>query len=240
MRPPACSSQRRALRVAGAWPWQLRGLPWVLPARTGRCFAGETRANRLCCARFVSVGHGTSVLLELPDGYTLLYDVGRQGTPYVAGRSVASVLWSRGLRHLDALVLSHADADHFNAVPELLERFSVGNVYVSPMMSHAESPALTELWKFIAGTQSALRQVAAGDRLWARGSMGITVLHPPRGSGKGSDNANSLVLCVDFAGRRILLPGDLESPGWTPSSGGQRWTAMSSWRRTTVPDTANR
>ena len=28
-----------------------------------------------------------------------------------------------------------------------------------------------------------------------------------------SDNANSIVLLVEFQGRRILLPGDLESPG---------------------------
>ena len=29
----------------------------------------------------------------------------------------------------------------------------------------------------------------------------------------GRDNANSILLAVEFAGRRILLPGDLESPG---------------------------
>src|SRR5213595_92813 len=29
----------------------------------------------------------------------------------------------------------------------------------------------------------------------------------------GSDNANSITMGVEYAGRRILLPGDLESPG---------------------------
>ncbi len=29
----------------------------------------------------------------------------------------------------------------------------------------------------------------------------------------GSDNANSVTLGVEYAGRRLLLPGDLESPG---------------------------
>ena len=29
----------------------------------------------------------------------------------------------------------------------------------------------------------------------------------------GSDNANSIVLLVEHAGRKIILPGDLESPG---------------------------
>lgn len=29
----------------------------------------------------------------------------------------------------------------------------------------------------------------------------------------GSDNANSITLAVEYAGRRVLLPGDLETPG---------------------------
>ena len=41
----------------------------------------------------------------------------------------------------------------------------------------------------------------------------VEVLHPPRHGILGSDNANSLVLAVEYRGRRILLPGDLESPG---------------------------
>jgi competence protein ComEC len=30
---------------------------------------------------------------------------------------------------------------------------------------------------------------------------------------QASDNANSVALCVEFAGRRVLLPGDLEGAG---------------------------
>ena len=37
--------------------------------------------------------------------------------------------------------------------------------------------------------------------------------HPPRKGVYGSDNANSIVLLIEHAGRRILLTGDLESPG---------------------------
>ena len=43
--------------------------------------------------------------------------------------------------------------------------------------------------------------------------MQVSVLHPPESGVAGSDNANSIVLLVEFDGRRILLPGDLESPG---------------------------
>jgi competence protein ComEC len=39
------------------------------------------------------------------------------------------------------------------------------------------------------------------------------VLHPPQEGVAGSDNANSIVLAVEYRGRRILLTGDLEAAG---------------------------
>ena len=94
---------------------------------------------------FVAVGHGTSVLIELPGGKTLLYDAGRVGNPETAALPIAAVLWSRGISRIDALIVSHADVDHFNAVPGLLNRFSIETVVVSPMMFHRMSPELAVL-----------------------------------------------------------------------------------------------
>ena len=54
---------------------------------------------------------------------------------------VSSYLWSRGITHLDAIVISHADADHYNALPAMLEQFSVGIIYVSPVMFDDPSSA---------------------------------------------------------------------------------------------------
>jgi competence protein ComEC len=162
---------------------------------------------------FVAVGHGTSVLLQLPDGKAMLYDAGRLGTARSASRPISAVLWSRKVRHLDALVLSHADADHFNAVPALLQRFSVGVVYVSPLMFRNPSPAVATLRREIERAGVPIRFVAESSRLHAGPRVSIDVLHPPpEGCGAG-DNADSIVLLVRFAGQRVLLPGDLESPG---------------------------
>jgi competence protein ComEC len=41
----------------------------------------------------------------------------------------------------------------------------------------------------------------------------LRVLHPPAEGLGASDNAESLVLLVEYRGYKILLPGDLESPG---------------------------
>jgi competence protein ComEC len=58
-----------------------------------------------------------------------------------------------------------------------------------------------------------VRQIWAGDRLRLGPQVTVDVLHPPRLPVVGSDNANSITLAVAYAGRRVLLPGDLESPG---------------------------
>ncbi|MGY8768870.1 MAG: DNA internalization-related competence protein ComEC/Rec2 [Pirellulales bacterium] len=168
--------------------------------------------NQLSCT-FIAVGHGTSVLLEFPDGRNMLYDCGRLGSPTRAADSVAAVLWNRGISHLDAIVLSHADVDHYNGVPRLLERFSVGRVYHSPVMFEKEAAALTALKDAIANAGVQSKVIFAGDRLSGGDGVQIEVLHPGQRGGLGSDNANSIVLAIEYQGHNILLPGDLESPG---------------------------
>src|SRR5262245_50822029 len=170
------------------------------------------KARPLIC-HFVSVGHGVSVLVEFPDGKTLLYDSGRLGSPLAGIRPISSVLWSRGITHLDAIVISHADADHFNAIPGLLERFSVGAIYVSPAMFDRMQPAVQELHDAINQRHIPVRQIHAGQKLTADDTTKMEILHPPRHGLYRTDNASSIVLLIEHAGRRLLMTGDLESPG---------------------------
>lgn len=170
------------------------------------------RKPQLVCT-FISVGHGTCVLIECPDGSNLLYDAGHLGSPIRGARKISAVLWSRGITHLDAIVLSHADLDHYNAIPELLKRFEVGEIYVSPMMFQKESPGLEFLQEAVRFQDIGFREVSACLTLHMRNAMRMVVLHPPVPSRATSDNANSVVLLLQFAGRRILLPGDIEGLG---------------------------
>ena len=168
--------------------------------------------DRLDCT-FLSVGHGAAIVLRLPSGQTMLYDAGQFSSPEIGARSIAACLWSQGITHLDAVVLSHSDADHYNTLPKLLERFSVGVIYVSPVMFQEENPAMAALQEAIRGSGVPLREIFAGDRLRGGEECSIEVLHPPRKGVLGGDNANSVVLGIEYRGHRVLLPGDLESPG---------------------------
>jgi len=197
--------------------WQAAALAaWIVVGLMPPLARGFTR-NGLE-ASFVSVGHGACVLLEGPGGESLLYDAGALGPPEYATQTIASYLWDRGLMRLDGIVISHADIDHYNAVPGLLERFRVGAVYVSPVMfqsfGSSDPPGGVKLLRAAIDRAGVpIREIWAGNALRVGPEVAVHVLHPPRRGIIGSDNANSITLAVEYGATRMLLPGDLESPG---------------------------
>ncbi|MFN9880765.1 MAG: ComEC/Rec2 family competence protein [Planctomycetota bacterium] len=204
-----------AIRVGGWWlllaylAWW--AFAWALPqswerARTVRN-AGDFELT------LVDVGHGLSTLVRLPDGRHLLYDAGSFGSSAFGLRSVAALLWERGIEHLDAVILSHADLDHFNALPELCRRFSIGTVYVSRQMWEHDSPAVQGLFAILREQQVKIAQLEAGDVLQTSFDCELACLGPPASGTGDGDNSDSVVLAISAGERRVLLTGDLEGAG---------------------------
>ena len=167
-------------------------------------------------AEILAVGHGLAVVLPTGPGRALLYDCGRMRDPSVGRRVVAQALWDRGVRRLDAVVLSHADADHYNGLPDLLDRFRIDAVLVPPgFASGGANPGAAALLKAVRARGVVVREVVAGER-WDAPSTGLSFLvrHPPRDWGPDEpDNARSVVLDVSALGYRLLLTGDLDGNG---------------------------
>ncbi|QEG02889.1 ComEC family competence protein [Stieleria maiorica] len=195
-------------------------------------FAISTRVSPLppstLEATFIDVGHGTSVIVRTPDERVWLYDCGRMGNHFGTSRDIDTALWSLGVTHLDGVFLSHADADHYNALPAILDRFSVDQIITPPAMLHGGDAALAPVRAAIADHGIPVREVTAdevtADEVTADGiaeeeggarvvPAGMSVLHPSGHRITGSDNANSMVLRIDHGGGTLLLPGDLEPPG---------------------------
>jgi competence protein ComEC len=162
---------------------------------------------------FVAVGHGTCVLIETPAGEKYLYDAGHQGTPSSAVVSISAVLWHRGVWKLDGILLSHPDADHYNAVPQLLDRFRVTKILIAPGFMEGGGASLDALDTAIRNAKVPCATVAAEEGEASTITGGLRVLHPGRHRTAGSDNSNSIVLAIVSGGRGLLLPGDLEPPG---------------------------
>lgn len=207
--------------IAWAVVPKVRQLPrrWLFAAAAVWLALGLAVAYRPTTARnslhvaFLSVGHGLAVVMELPDGQTVVYDAGSLASPELAARTVSSYLFSRHVRRIDLLVISHADADHYNAVPQLLKQFEIGEVGFTRQMFREEAEPLVVLREAIIAATPHMRELATGDEINLGDSTCIEVLHPPQAGVAGSDNANSIVLRVMCAEQTVLLTGDLETPG---------------------------
>ena len=183
---------------------------WLLPIQAFS--TDRDAAERQLVCTFVDVGHGTSVLVQFPDGKNLLYDCGSFSSSRYGQQNVSSVLWSQQIVHLDAVVLSHADVDHFNAMPGLCERFSIGAVYISPQMLQSDSESVAVVLRAIKDHAIPLKVITSDFETRSDdGSIAIEVLSPIDELKGSNDNADSLVLRVSSCGRSVLLPGDLEA-----------------------------
>jgi competence protein ComEC len=185
------------------------GLAWLcvglaLPAQSDH--RGELRCTVL------AVGHGSCAVLQMPDGRVLLYDAGSMMGPEVTTRQIAPFLWSEGISRIDEVLLSHADLDHFNGLPALLDRFRVGQVTMTPTFLAKQEPGVTRLQEVLERWRIPLRTVHRGQQL-RTGDVTLDVLHPAEEFLAGTENARSLVLLVRYRDGSILLTGDLEEPG---------------------------
>ena len=175
-------------------------------------------------ADVLAVDHGLCVIVEGTDGRVVVYDCGKMRDPKVGRRVIAPALWSRGVSRIDTLILSHADSDHYDGLPDLLDRFTIGEVRVPPGFGGKRNPEAERLLALVRSRHIPIREIVAGDRLDLGGGR-IDVLHPPRGWDRDApDNAGSVVANVVDAsgGDGLLLTGDLDGAGTMAFMAGPR------------------
>lgn len=163
-------------------------------------------------ATFVDVGHGTSVVMRDDAGHVYLYDCGRMANQTGSSRDIDAALWAIGATRLDAIFLSHADSDHYNAIPGVLRRFAVDRIITPPGMLEQHEVGLVPTRLAIDTANVPVIEVFDSLKI-PELPQTFSILHPPPQRIGGNDNANSLVLRIDCGGKTLLLPGDLEPPG---------------------------
>jgi len=179
------------------------GVFWWLPGRPGD---GELHV------RFLAVGDGSAVLVRLPSGRALLYDAGSM-PPYELYRSVLRpALAAEGVRRLDAIIISHPNLDHFSAVLDTCRYVAVREVWVtSHFAPRGRGGAAGVLLDGLDRLGVPVRHVHRGDAVTGTGSAGIEILWPPPDPPRPLEaNDSSIVLRVAYAGRSVLLTGDIE------------------------------
>ena len=206
-----------ALASAARWSRVARRSAWLGTAAIGTIGAVLTLIPDRPTTpevEILAVGHGLSTILQGSDGTASLYDCGRLRDPSVGARIVAPSLWARGVRRLESIILSHADSDHCNGLPDVLERFEVGALVVPDGFGDSGDPGALRVLEAARARGITVRRAAAGDRFKPVDGIDAHVLHPRRGwLPEAPDNDRSLVLELEAGGGRVLLTGDLDGAG---------------------------
>jgi competence protein ComEC len=166
------------------------------------------------------VRHGASFFIQFPNGKNMLYDSGTRGNYDVGKFVVAPFLRQHGIKKIDTVVISHKDDDHCNGIPSIIDRFSVGNVFVNKFFTQSENKV--ELLRMFAEEDIKTGLLADGLEIKGYEPAKIRVLNPPdkdilRNRGvfveNISTNDSSSVLLIEYMGYRILLCGDIGEKG---------------------------
>ncbi len=159
----------------------------------------------------LDVGQGDAIYFEFPKGGNLLIDAGK-GQPHDKGRHVVGpYLKSRGIRSLDALVISHPQEDHIGGMSALLEDFSVAHVIDAKKVYFSGIYQL--LQKNIRSKMIDYCQAARGSSLKGFSDVRVDIFSPPAGK-EASKNINNdcLILKITYGKTSFLLTGDIEDP----------------------------
>ncbi|NIK11314.1 DNA internalization-related competence protein ComEC/Rec2 [Alkalibacillus almallahensis] len=152
----------------------------------------------------LDVGQAEAVVLELPHRKgVLLFDAGEE----VSFSEVQShdnyeniikpFLWSRGIKHLDGLWISHADYDHIGSASQVIHDFHPELLFRYPL-EHSELDSL------IVPTLT----VEKGDVIeWKDATF--TVLAPNVEKVSDDENERSVVVLVEYDDFSILMTGDI-------------------------------
>lgn len=164
----------------------------------------------------IDVGQGDSLLLGFPDGRLMLVDAG--GIPSfgrakkpgidVGEEVVSNYLWSRSIKHLDVVAMTHAHEDHMGGMSSVLRNFRPRELWTGATQDSPE-------WRQVRDTATSLhipiRPMQRGAP-FTFGGANVQVLAPGPDyvADAAPKNDDSLVMRIRFGSTSFLLTGDME------------------------------
>lgn len=168
---------------------------------------------RITC---LDIGQGDGIVLEIPDGGVFLMDCGSSNKKNTAQYQLLPYLKSRGISHINGIMISHTDKDHISGIMELLEFMEQGLTSVRSdaliLPDWEEPPEVYNTLIHLA--QSAgmkVLQVECGNS-FRMGEAGFHILAPAKDALGEDVNEEGMVVELEYREFRGLFTGDAGEP----------------------------
>jgi len=180
------------------------------------------KGNEEVIITFLDVGQGDSIVVEIGKKTVYLIDGGgtlrfseqetwrKRRDPYEVGKdTLLPYLRSRGIEHIDRLIMTHGDADHVGGIPAIIPYFSFGAAIINhDVPEGVQANIVHELQR----RHVPILSGKPGDHWEDAPGVQWTWLHPDKEDGFAGNDA-SVVLLLSAYGKKILFTGDLEQDG---------------------------
>jgi len=170
---------------------------------------------------FLNVGQGDCTVIELPfRDAVYVIDTGgllrfeqeqwkKSDRIYEVGKQVVvPFLKGKGIRTIDILIVTHADADHVEGAEEVLQEIGMKEIHVTP--GSLDQPIMRDLLMEAKKHNVPIKEKMRGTA-WQKGETSFYYLWPHDTHYEGNDD--SLVLYMQQKAFRALFTGDLEKYG---------------------------
>lgn len=152
---------------------------------------------------FLDIGQGDAIFIESPTGNQVIID-GGPGSTLVSQVSKQMSFFDR---HIDMILVTNPDKDHFEGFIPLLSRYTVETL-VEPGVSADENSVYQEFHRLIAEKSIPIIHTRVGQKILLGGGVHIDILFPDRDVEDVPHNDGSLVARLVYANTSILLTGD--------------------------------
>jgi competence protein ComEC len=160
---------------------------------------------------FLSVGEGDSAVVRFPGSRVMLIDGGGAYRGFDFGeRIVAPYLRSLKIMHVDYLVLSHPDLDHFGGLTYIADNFGPSEFWTTA--SGSADLSYAALADAIARDHIPIVTIDSSTPPQRIGGVEVRALNAPLFEGESNNNA-SMVLKLSAGGAAYLFTGDIEAAG---------------------------
>lgn len=187
--------------------------PDLIEVRLKRCRERLEEAEKLIAEKkswycplkvhFIDVGQGDSILIQCPDGTTLLIDGGKIWCYAFLG----DYLHRAGVNKIDYLIVTHPHEDHYGGLVKILKTFKIDTILASGQRNTTKY--YQQFMETVESLEGVKYKLARAGNRYSFGDVELLIMHPSSRLPDSSNNC-SIIAKLIYGNESFLFAGDAE------------------------------